>query len=273
MSNHSESQPSVDPYTIRAHDVSTGSQNRIHKDGLTKELGFRGGFVTGAVYYGQMTRPLVAQYGEDWLNRGVVEMAFPKPVLEGDLLTISTEPAPHEGRERSFVLRGHNEAGVEVIRVGTWLPVPFPKPDAMSSTATLEWEGEPRTFSMDALEIGKPFRAARHRWSRKDNLFWCDQLGDDLALYREGDAPPLHPAIVVRCLKNRQFATDGVQISNTLTIHRALRVGQEIELLTIPTEKYEKNGNIWVVFYNAARVDGVVHVEAIQKKILKLKGA
>ena len=261
------------PYTFRAHDVRTGSANRMHQDGLATRLGFRGGFVTGAAYYGRMTRELVQRFGPDWLERGIVEMAFPKPVHEGDPLTVSGGPLPERAHERACLLRGHNADGVEVVRVESWLPDPFPAPDALAAETPADWEGAPRAFSLDTLELFRPYRANRFRWSLEDNLFWCRELDDAQAVYAEGPRPPLHPALVVRCLKQREFATDGVQVTNRLTIHRALRVGEEIELLTVPVEKFEKKGNAWVVLYCAARVGGIVALEAIQHKILRMRGA
>ncbi|MBI4082582.1 MAG: hypothetical protein HY423_08225 [Candidatus Lambdaproteobacteria bacterium] len=262
-----------EPRTFRAHDVDTGSKNRIHQDGLTQRLGFRGGFVTGATYYGQMTRELVTRYGEDWLGRGIVEMSFLKPVHEGDLLRVATAPLPERRGDRALRLSGRNQAGAEVVRVDTWLPAALPAPDPLAALAPEEWEGEPREFSFEALELNRPYRPGRFTWSKADNLLWCTALGDELPIYREGEAPPLHPALVVRTLKQRQFKTDGVQIVNKLVLRRALRVGQAIEVLTVPVEKYEKQGNLWTVLYNAVRVGGELAVEAYQTKILKMRGA
>jgi hypothetical protein len=262
-----------EPRTIRAHDVDTGSENRIHKDGLTQRLGFRGGFVTGAAYYGQMTRELVARYGEDWLGRGIVEMSFLKPVHEGDLLQVACSPLAERRGERALRLSGRNPAGVEVVRVDAWLPAPLPAPDPLAALAPVDWEGEPREFSFEALELNKPYRPGRFNWSKADNALWCTALDDALPIYREGDAPPIHPALVLRTLKQRQFKTDGVQIVNKLVLRRALRVGEEIEVLTVPVEKYEKQGNLWTVLYNAVRVGGELAVEAYQTKILRMRGA
>jgi len=55
------------PYTIVAKHTGFKSSNRVHANGLTQKLGFRGGFVLGIAIYGYMTRALVERLGEKWL--------------------------------------------------------------------------------------------------------------------------------------------------------------------------------------------------------------
>ena len=61
------------PYTVIAHHANHQSHNRMHTDGLPQRLGFRGAFVLGVANYGNMTRALVATFGETWLGRALIE--------------------------------------------------------------------------------------------------------------------------------------------------------------------------------------------------------
>lgn len=267
----------IEPYTIIAHDVDSGSPNRMHKRDLPRQLGYKGGFVLGTANYGQMTRGLVTQFGEHWLKRNIVEMKFLKPTFEGDLLRITTDPTSDSCHERAYTVRAHNAEGVEVIRLETWLPSPFPEPDPLSRLSGIEKEGKPERWNWNAIELNKPFRPCFVTPTQEENEFWCRELGEDSPIYREGTSSPLHPTLVMRCFTkatHSQFVSDTVvAIANRLTSHRMLRIGERMEIVTIPVEKFQKRGNYWVVMYAAARVNGVVAVESRQTKIFKIRAA
>ena len=60
--------------TLPRHRVSARmpadvTENKIHEDGLARELGFRGGLVPGVTVYAWMTHPVVAALGVPWLER------------------------------------------------------------------------------------------------------------------------------------------------------------------------------------------------------------
>jgi hypothetical protein len=267
----------VASYAITAHDVDTGSPNRMHKDDLPKRLGYKGGFVLGTSNYGQMTRGLIGLMGESWLDKAIVDMKFLKPTFEGDLLQISVRPMPESAHERAYVVSAHNADDVEVIRVETWLPSPFPAPDPLSRLSGVEEDSVRERMTWDALALRKPFRPCSFTPTMEENRFWCTELSDDTALYREGANPPLHPTLVMRCFSkgnHAQFVSDKIiQVANRLVIHRKLRVGDPIEVVTIPLEKFEKRGNHWAQIYAAVRVDGIVAVEGWQTKIFNIGGS
>ena len=84
------------PYSVRTHNPSTGSENRMHSDEVARSYGFRGGLVPGVTMFGHMTRPVVAQFGPAWLECGWADVAFSKPAYEGDLLTVRATVADAE---------------------------------------------------------------------------------------------------------------------------------------------------------------------------------
>ena len=51
-----------------------------------------------------------------------------------------------------------------------------------------------------------------------------------------------------------------------------LRVGDPIEMLTVPTAKWEKKGNHWVTLYCAVKSAGEVCAEIYHTQIFKLRG-
>ena len=71
------------PYTVKAVNTSTDSDNKIHDDATAKKYGFAGGLVPGVTVYAYMTQPLAATFGAAWLQRGTANVRFVKPVLDG----------------------------------------------------------------------------------------------------------------------------------------------------------------------------------------------
>ncbi len=269
-----------EPYTVVAHHASHHSHNRMHQDGLPQQLGFRGAFVLGVANYGNMTRALVAHFGERWLGHAVTEVKFLKPVCEGDRLRIETLPVPGREHERAFEVTAFNETtGNEVsARMTTSMPESLPSVDAAASLAPNEWEGpvtQRRTW--DNIVIGQAYRSLRLELGAQDNAYWQAVLEDDLPLYREGDRAPLHPAHVLRLVQlgyNNQFIGDNaVHSSSRAVIRRMLRVGDRVHILTVPLEKWEKKQNHWLTVYCAVRVENEVCAEVFHTQIIKLRGA
>ena len=54
-------------YTVRAHNASIHSENKIHEDTVAKQYGFRGGLVPGVTVHAYMTRP----FAERRMDRGI----------------------------------------------------------------------------------------------------------------------------------------------------------------------------------------------------------
>ena len=269
-----------EPYTVIAHHASQDSHNRMHRDGLPQQLGFRGAFVLGVANYGNMTRALVSHFGEAWLGRAVTDVKFVKPVCEGDRLRIETLPVAGREHERAFEVTAYNASmGNEVAaHMTTAAPAPFPKVDAAAALAPNEWEGpvtQRRTW--DNIVIGHAYRSLRLELGFQDNAYWQTVLEDDLPLYRQGARAPLHPAHVLRLVQlgyNNQFIGDNaVHSSSRAVIRRMLRVGDRVHILTVPLQKWEKKQNHWLTVYCAVRVDGEVCAEVFHTQIIKLRGA
>ena len=270
------------PYTVIAHHASHQSHNRMHKDGLPQKLGFRGAFVLGVANYGNMTRALVARLGEAWLSRAVIEARFIKPVCEGDRLRIETISVG----DNAYEVTAFNETtGGEVCaRMQTSTPHPFPAPDIAANSKPNEWDGpvtQRRTW--DNITIGQAYRSLNLTLSANDNAHWLRILEDDLPLYTTGEHPPLHPAHVLRLVQegyNNQFIGDNaVHGSSRAVIHKMLRVGDPVHILTVPVKLWEKKDNHWLTIYCAVRkvgadgAQGEICAEVYHTQIIKLRGA
>ncbi|MCI0487106.1 MAG: hotdog fold thioesterase [Blastocatellia bacterium] len=78
-------------YRVRACNTSADSENKIHDDRVAAEYGFSGGLVPGVTVYAYMTVPVVARFGEDWLERGAMQVKFHRPFYEGEQVIVRAE--------------------------------------------------------------------------------------------------------------------------------------------------------------------------------------
>ncbi len=272
-------QPTTDhwpPDPFRAVNMSEHSENRIHSDEAARKAGFPGAIVGGVMVYGRMTRPLVARFGHDWLAHRTLEVTFLKPAYNGELLTGRVVPVPGAGSGNALRATAHNAAGVEVVRLDTDLPVPFPAPDVRAAIPASDWAGEREDIVEVGIALDEPMPPLRWNPTYEENLAWCDAVGDDLPIYREGPNPPLHPGLVLRqgmnVIKERYVCRAAVHAQSRVIVHGLLRVGQRFEIRSIPIESWQRKGNLWVKLYQVLLADGEPKAEIYKTSILSFQG-
>jgi hypothetical protein len=258
------------PYRVRAHNSSTASENRMHSDDVARRYGFQGGLVPGVTVFGYMTRPVVAHYGAEWLARGWAEVSFAKPAYEGEELAVSLRTG---GDGPGAALTCTNGAGVELARMQAGMPAGPVAPDPRASIAPAPPLAERPEATPDLMVVGEPFPALDWRPTVGDNLAWCEDVRDDLPLYREGTAPFLHPGFVLRqanfVLRNRFLLPAWIHTGSRIAFHAALRAGSPYEVRAIPEEKWSRKGHEFVRLYVAIRAGSQVAAEILHTAIYR----
>ena len=260
-------------YRVRTHNASGQSENRMHSDDVARQFGFKGALVPGVTVFAHMTRPLVERFGEAWLGRSVSEVSFTKPAYEGELLTIHT---PHDAAGAGHALICTNEEGVELARMTSHIPASRPAVDARADIAPSPPIAERPLVTWDLMEVGKPFPVLAWQPSAADNAQWCDDVRDDLALYR-GDGAPLHPGFILRqanfVLRRRFTLPAWIHTGSRIVFHDVLRVGPAYEVRAIPEEKWERKGHQFVRLYVAVRAEAKTVAEILHTAIFNPRRA
>ena len=70
-------------HEVIAANIAAASENKIHDNAIAQRLGYRGALVPGVAVYAYMAHMPVARWGRAWLERGVAECKFRKPVYDG----------------------------------------------------------------------------------------------------------------------------------------------------------------------------------------------
>jgi len=82
---------SLPPYRVSAFNTAHDSENKIHDDATARRFGFSGGLVPGVDVYGYMSHMPVMRWGRAWLEGGIADCRFYKPVYDGEAAIITAK--------------------------------------------------------------------------------------------------------------------------------------------------------------------------------------
>src|SRR5260370_12292296 len=78
-------------YRVSAYNTSKLSENKIHDDTVARRFGFSGGLVPGVDVMAYMMHLPVEKWGRAFLERGLIEARFVKPVYDGEIAELVGE--------------------------------------------------------------------------------------------------------------------------------------------------------------------------------------
>src|ERR1700735_1571464 len=81
----------IETYRVEAYNAAKLSENKIHDDTVAQRFGFSGGLVPGVDVIAYMMHVPVAKWGRAFLERGLIEARFVKPVYDGENADITGE--------------------------------------------------------------------------------------------------------------------------------------------------------------------------------------
>ena len=81
----------TETYRVSAYNTSRKSDNKIHDDAVARRYGFGGGLVPGVDVIAYMMHVPIAKWGRAFLERGLIEARFVKPVYDGEIAEVGCE--------------------------------------------------------------------------------------------------------------------------------------------------------------------------------------
>src|SRR5271168_3725435 len=79
----------IETYRVEAHNTAKSSENKIHDDAVARRFGFGGGLVPGVDVMAYMMHLPIAKWGRAFLERGLIEARFVKPVYDGEITNVT----------------------------------------------------------------------------------------------------------------------------------------------------------------------------------------
>ena len=102
----------LEPYRVSAYNTAKQSENKMHDDTVAQRFGFSGGLVPGVEVMAYMMHLPIARWGREFLERGLIEARFVKPVYDGEIAIVG-------GSEQGGALAIEVESGGALCATGS----------------------------------------------------------------------------------------------------------------------------------------------------------
>ena len=253
-------------YHSTARNFAAQTENRIHSDEVAAQFGFAGALVPGAAVFGHMTRPLLDALGTDWLTNWTADVRFLKPAYHGDRLTIR-----HDESGGEHTIRCHARGVLLAELTSTRGTSERLIPKAIDTGTPIDERPEIR---WDNVAVGEPFPAWTWSPDAIGNAESAAQVEDDLDCYLGG---VIHPNAILgtanRAFTRRYLLPAWMHVGSTVRFQDLLRVGDEVEVRTVPSKKWRHKGHEFVSLDIVYLVAGAVATEIRHVSIFRIRPA
>jgi acyl dehydratase len=231
----------LESYRVTAYNTSKQSENKIHDDAVAQRFGFRGGLVPGVDVLAYIIHLPVAKWGRAFLERGLVEARFVRPVYDGEVADLT-------GEEHGGVLSIEVASRGEQCATGSAsLPVSAPSIPISDFIETVVVT-ERRPVSITSYEPGKWLGTVPRAWAGDAATEYLTDIREQEAIYaREGlGHPGLLQRVMNKVLVDNAILGPWIHVGSRMQLLAAARSGDEIAARAKVTANYEKKGHRFV---------------------------
>jgi acyl dehydratase len=231
----------IEPYRVSAYNTSKLSENKIHDDAVARRFGFSGGLVPGVDVMAYMMHLPVAKWGRAFLEHGLIEARFVKPVYDGEIAEV-------RGEERDGVLSIEVESRGQLCATGTAsLPASAPVFSLADFIETAAVD-ERRPVSATSYELGKWLGAMPRAWAGEAAKEYLADIRETETIYaREGlGHPGLLPRVMNKVLVDNAILGPWIHVGTRMQLLAAAASGDELTARAKVTGNYEKKGHRFV---------------------------
>jgi acyl dehydratase len=236
-----ETRMSIQQWTVEAYNTANQSENKMHDDTVAQRFGFAGGLVPGVDVMAYMMHLPVARWGRDFLERGLIEARFLKPVYDGETAAVTAE-------EKDGVLSIAVESRRQLCATGNAsLPAAAP-PVSLGDFIAVGPVAERRPVDAVSYQLGK--------WLGTEPRVWPDEAAKAyLADVRETDPiyaqeglghPGLLQRIMNKVLVDNAILGPWIHVGSRMQLLSAARIGDELTARAKVTGNYEKKAHRFV---------------------------
>ena len=231
----------LETWRVEAYNTAKQSENKMHDDTVARRFGFSGGLVPGVDVMAYMMHVPVARWGRDFLERGLIEARFVKPVYDGE--TADVDAVEHNG-----VLTIEVFSRTELCATGTAsLPAAAPSV-SLSDYVAVPAVAERTPVSPATFALGKWLGTAPRRWAGQAATDYLNEVRETDPIYpREGlGHPGMLQRVMNRVLVDNTILGPWIHVGSRMQLLAAARAGDEITARAKVTANYEKKGHRFV---------------------------
>jgi acyl dehydratase len=231
----------LESYRVQAHNTAKLSENKMHDDTVAQRFGFSGGLVPGVDVMAYMMHLPVKRWGRAFLEHGLIEARFVKPVYDGEIANVTAE-------ESDGVLTIEVESRGQLCATGTAsLPVSAPSVSIADFSATAA-ASERRPVNATSYEPGKWLGTVPRAWAGDAATEYLRDVREHDPIYaREGlGHPGLLQRVMNKVLVDNAILGPWIHVGSRMQLLSAAKSGDELTARAKVTGNYEKKGHRFV---------------------------
>jgi acyl dehydratase len=230
----------LEPYRVAAFNTAKASENKMHDDRVAQKFGFSGGLVPGVDVLAYMIHPPVVEWGRAFLERGLVEARFTKPVYDGETVLVTAEPASH-----GLVLQveGGDVRATGTASLSAVLPefslADFPEVAPVAVRAPVD---------AASYEVAIWLGSAPRCWPQDAAAEYLAEVRETDPIYAEEGL--MHPGVLQRIMNkvlvDNAILGPWIHVGSRMQLLSAARLDDELVARARVTANYEKKGHRFV---------------------------
>lgn len=231
----------IEIYRVSAYNTSKQSENKIHDDTVAQRFGFRGGLVPGVDVMAYMMHLPVRKWGRAFLERGLIEARFVKPVYDGEIADVTAQESAG-GLTIEVASRG------ELCATGSAsLPDTVPA-FSLSDYTEVAAVAERKPVGPSSYEVSKWLGTMPRNWAGKLATDYLADIRETDAIYaRDGlSHPGLLQRVMNRVLVDNAVLGPWIHVGSRMQLLSAGKTGDEITARAKVIGNYEKKGHRFV---------------------------
>jgi acyl dehydratase len=231
----------LETYRVQAYNTAKLSENKMHDDTVARRFGFSGGLVPGVDVMAYMMHLPVAKWGRAFLERGLIEARFVKPVYDGETAEVT-------GEESDGVLSIEVESRGQLCATGSAsLPASAPTLSIAEFYETAAMT-ERRPVNATSYELGKWLGTVPRAWAGEAALEYLADVRERDPIYAsEGlGHPGLLQRVMNKVLVDNAILGPWIHVGSRMQLLNAARGGDELTARAKVTGNYEKKGHRFV---------------------------
>jgi acyl dehydratase len=231
----------IETYSVSAYNTAKQSENKMHDDTVARRFGFSGGLVPGVDVMAYMMHLPVKRWGRAFLERGLIEARFIKPVYDGETAAITAA-------ESSGVLTIEVESRGELCASGTAsLPTSAPAV-SISDFREVAVIAERAPVSENSYELGKWLGTVPRTWAGDDATAYLADIRERDPIYLDHGLghPGLLQRVMNKVLVDNAILGPWIHVGSRMQLLSAARAGDVITARANVTGNYEKKGHRFV---------------------------
>jgi acyl dehydratase len=229
------------PHIVSAYNTAKDSENKMHDDTVARQFGFSGGLVPGVDVFAYMMHAPVEKWGRAFLERGLIEARFVKPVYDGETTEVRAD-------EANGVLTLEVQSRGELCATGSAsLPASAPK-ISLADYSETSAVAQRKPVDSASYETGKWLGVVPRSWAGADATGYLTDVRETLPIYAQDGLghPGLFQRVMNKVLVDNAILGPWIHVGSRMQLLAAAKAGDELTARAKVIANYDKKGHRFV---------------------------